>query len=174
MSNLLFLGVFAHEEDILSATKATRALGYAIHDVYTPYAVHGLEEAMALRRSRLTWVCLAFALAGFSLALWAQYWIGAINWPLNVGGKPFNSLPAYLPVIFELTVLFAGLGVTFTMLARTRLFPGKKVELIHEQVTNDRFVLAVKETSAAFDPASMQQLWEKFNLVETKTYWMEA
>ncbi len=173
MTRNLFLGIFSDESDILNATRATRAMGFKIYDVYAPYAVHGLDEAMGLRRSRLTYVCLIFALMGFSLALWAQFWIGSINWPLNVGGKPFNSLPAYLPVIFELTVLFGGLGVVFTMLARTRLFPGKPVRLIHDRVTDDRFVLAVEQTGAAFDMSALMQLWEKFNLKETQTYELE-
>ena len=68
MHTKLFLGIFSHEEDIIAATRDTRVAGYTIHDVFTPYAVHGLDEAMGLKPSRLSWVCLAFALAGFSLA----------------------------------------------------------------------------------------------------------
>ncbi len=164
----LFLGVFADEHAILAATEATRRAGYKIHDIYTPYAVHGLDEAMGLRRSRLTWVCFLFAFLGFAVALGAQYWIGAIDWPLNVGGKPFNSLPAYLPVMFELTVLFGGLGVVFTMLVRTRLYPGKTEQLVRPRVTDDRFVLAVEETDAAFDEETVAYLWRSFGLVDTQ------
>src|SRR5262245_11594705 len=104
----LYLGVFLQEADLVAAARATRSAGYRIHDAFTPYAVHGLDEALGLRPSRLPWVCLAFALAGLSAAGLGQYWLSAIDWPLNVGGKPFNSLPAFLPAMFEVMVLLAG------------------------------------------------------------------
>lgn len=168
MDKRLFLGVFSREDDIIAATGATRAAGYAIYDVFTPYAVHGLDEAMGLKPSRLTGVCLGFALVGLLLATFVQLWIGSINWPLNVGGKPFNSLPAYLPVMFELTVLLAGLGVVFTLFVRTKLYPGKAEWLPHHEVTNNRFVLALKQDSS-FDSYAVQRLWQRFDLVEIKT-----
>lgn len=166
----LFLGIFQDEDDLLQATAATRRAGLSIVDIYTPYAVHGLEKAAGLRPSRLTWVCFGFAFLGFISALWLQFWIGSIDWPLNVGGRPFNSLPAYLPVTFELTVLLGGLGVVFTMLARARLFPGKKPLLVDSRVTDNRFVLALDADRADFDPTQVQMLWQKSNVVETKLF----
>ena len=166
----LFLGVFAKEENILAATRATREAGYRIHDVFTPYAVHGLSEAMGLKPSRLTWVCMACALAGLFVGLFVQFWTGSINWPLNVGGKPFNSLPAYLPVTFELTVLFGGLGVAISLFVRAKLYPGKEVWLPDERVTNNRFVLALKAEDSSFDPKALEQLWAEFGLVEAKLW----
>lgn len=170
MNRPIFIGIFADEHDIVEATDATRRAGYQIHDVYTPYAVHGLDKAMGLRNSRLTWVCFAFAFVGFALALIVQYWIGAIDWPLNVGGKPFNSLPAYLPVMFELTVLFGGLGVLATLFVRTKLAPGKVKWQPYQRITDDRFVLAVEETDAAFDEGEVHRLWQSFGVLETQTF----
>ncbi len=169
MDTQLFLGIFTNEDDVVNATRATNSAGYTIHDVYTPYAVHGLEKAMGLKPSRLTWACLAFAAAGLLLGVFAQFWIGSIDWPLNVGGKPFNSLPAYLPVIFELTVLIGGLGVVFTMLVRAKLYPGKAVWLPDAGVTNDRFVIALVQKDASFDSGAVRHLWEEFNLIEAKS-----
>lgn len=166
MSKPLVIGIFENEEDVLEATRATRQLGYSIYDVYTPYAVHGLDEAMGLRPSRLTWVCLALACTGFLLATLFQFWIGAIDWPLNVGGRPFNSLPAYLPVMFEMTVLIGGGGVTLAMLIRTRLYPGKPSRTVHEEVTNNRFVLALIRQDSSFDSAAVKSLWERYNAVQ--------
>lgn len=159
----LVLGVFRREADVMAATTATRSAGYAIHDVFTPYAVHGLDEAMGLRRSRLTWVCLAFAIFGLVAATAGQFWTSAVDWPLNVGGKPQNSLPAFLPIMFELTVLFGGLGVVFTLFVRTKLHPGKRAWLAHAKVTDDRFVLAVE---APVDVEDMQRLWLGHGLSE--------
>ncbi|KAA3595932.1 MAG: DUF3341 domain-containing protein [Calditrichaeota bacterium] len=168
MDSQLFLGVFTDEHDILEATKATNKAGYTIHDVYTPYAVHGLESAMGLKPSRLTYVCLIFGLIGLSLGVYAQFWIGSIDWPLNIGGKPFNSLPAYLPVIFELTVLIAGLGVVFSMFFRTKLRPGGKNFMPDLGVTNDRFVIALEQKDTSFNPETVTKLWEKFNVLEAR------
>ncbi len=168
MSVPLFLGIFEDEDDVIQATRATRALGYEIFDVYTPYAVHGLDEAMGLKPSRLTWICLAFALGGLLGASVAQFWIGSIDWPLNVGGKPFNSLPAYLPVMFEMTVLIGGLGTVLALLIRAGLYPGKPARVVHEEVTNDRFVLALEQKDSSFDPAVLCGLWEQYHVVDTK------
>ncbi len=166
MTKDLSVGVFTDESDILAATEATRAEGYLIVDVYTPYAVHGLPEAMGLAPSRLTWICFALAMCGFTAAILAQFWIAGVNWPINVGGKPFNSLPAYLPVMFECIVLAGGVGVTLIMLARNRLYPGKPEQLIHPDVTNHRFALAVEQRDSSFDLARLTTLWERRHVVE--------
>ena len=168
MDRSLILGIFESEEDILEATKATRQSGYEIYDIYTPYAVHGLDHAMGLRSSRLTYVCFLFAVLGLVSAILMQYWIHSIDWPLNVGGKPFNALPAYLPVTFELTVLLGGLGVVFTMFFRTRLFPGKRARLVHDGVTDHRFVLALEARDATMDEATLKKFWDRFHVIEVR------
>ncbi len=174
MERKIILGIFKDEQDILGAVKATRDSGYDIYDVYTPYAVHGLDKAMGLKPSKLTYVCFFFALLGLLTAIIAQFWIGSIDWPLNVGGKPFNSLPAYLPVAFELTVLFGGLGVVFVMLARTRLFPGKKERVVHPRITDDRFVLALEVRDAVTEEATVKSLWDKYSVEEIQQIWEAA
>lgn len=76
----------------------------------TPYPVHGLEEASHTPRSRIPWVTLVCGVSGCLFGLWFTWWASAVNWPLIVGGKPFWSLPAFVPIIFELSILFAALG----------------------------------------------------------------
>lgn len=141
-STPLFIGYFDTEEKILSATRAATAAGLGVQDVYTPYAVHGLDEAMGLPPSRLTWVCFLAGLIGATAALSFQYYTSVVSWPLNIGGKPFNSLPAFIPVAFELTILFAGLGSVAAFFLRSRLGPGKVAQVL-EGVTNDRFAIAL-------------------------------
>ena len=134
----------ADEERLLHAVEATRAGGFEIVDVYTPYAVHGLDRAMGLRPSRLTWVCFAAGAIGLAATLAFQVWTSAVDWPINVGGKPFDSLPAFVPIAFEATVLFAGLGVVLALLIRCGLFPGRAASVPSPRVTDDRFVIVAR------------------------------
>jgi hypothetical protein len=146
-SERLLVAWFHGEAEVLAAACAARQAGLEIYDVYSPYAVHGIDEAMGLRASRLTWVCFWAGLSGLAFALGFQWWTSAVGWPLNVGGKPFNSFPAFVPVGFELTVLSAGLVTVAALFAVSRLFPGKSVAPL-EGVTNDRFALALHASGA--------------------------
>jgi hypothetical protein len=150
---------FHEEEDVLSATRAARESGYRIHDVYTPYAVHGLDEAMGIGRSRLPWVCLAGGILGLGFACWMQIWTSAVSWPLNVGGKAPNSFPAFIPVAFELTVLFAALITVSALFVRARFFPGRALRVL-PGVTNDRFALALLMERDDFDEKAARTLCE--------------
>lgn len=135
---------FETEEGLLEGVKAAKRAGLTVIDAYTPFAVHGLDEAMELKRSRLPWVCFFAGLTGAVLALGFQVWVSAASWALNVGGKPFVSLPAFIPVTFEVTVLFAALGSVAVFFARSKLWPGKRAGVL-PRVTDDRFALVVAD-----------------------------
>jgi molybdopterin-containing oxidoreductase family membrane subunit len=92
------------------------------------------------------------------LALWFQFWASAQDWPINVGGRPWNSLAAFVPAAFETMVLFAGLGVVLTWLLRSRLYPGRAAILPAPGVTDDRFVLQVQNPEPEDEAASLRQL----------------
>ena len=98
--------------------------------------------------------------------LWFQWWTSAVSWPLNVGGKPWNSLPAFVPIIFEGMVLAAGLGTVFALLVVARLRPGKNATPIVAGVMDDRFVLLIEETDAAFDAVAVSKLLRGCHAVE--------
>jgi hypothetical protein len=148
MSRSLIVGTFARGEDLVAATRAARHAGLAIVDAYTPFAVHGLDDAMGLPPSRLSWVCLVAGLTGAALKLWFEVWTAVVDWPLNVGGKPDNSLPAFVPITFEVMVLFAGLATVAALFAVARLWPGRRAQVPVAGVTDDRFALVVEETGA--------------------------
>ncbi|MFV1958716.1 MAG: DUF3341 domain-containing protein, partial [Planctomycetota bacterium] len=93
--------------------------------------------------------CFAFPPPGALLALWAQYWTSATDWPLNIGGKPLDSLPAFIPITFEMAVLFGGLGVVLVLFLRCRMWPGRRTEEPCAGVTDDRFVLVVRLAGAS-------------------------
>ena len=123
MSKRVLVTTFADEEDLLRTAHQFRERGLKIVDAFSPYPVHGLDEAIGLPPSRLSWVCAAFGFAGAAAMLWFQCWTSAVDWPLNVGGRPPHSPPAFIPVTFELGVLFSALGIFLGLLFAYFRFP---------------------------------------------------
>lgn len=162
-----FHAVFKNESDIIAATREFRKLGYIVSETYTPYAVHGLDTAQGLRKSRLPLLCLIFGVSGAVAKLWFQIWTSASSWPVNVGGKPLASVPAFVPVTFEITVLFAGVGTVLAFFFRSRLWPGRKTRPVHPRVTDDSFVLVLSEEDATFERSAAETIAARFNASET-------
>ncbi len=167
MSSRVFLATFDHEDDLLAATTAVREQGLNIVDAYTPYAVHGLDQAMGLKPSRLTWVCFICGMIGVTGMLWFEHVSASVWWPIDVGGKPWNSLPSDIPVAFEAAILLAGFGSVFALFAVSRLYPGKHPKVSLPRTTDDRFVLVIDETDASFDVQSIELMLTEFNVVGT-------
>ena len=128
MSDRTFLAVFESQDDLVAAANSARREGLQIADAFTPYAVHGLDRAMGLRPSRLTWVCFAGGMIGALGMLWFEHWTASLDWAVDVGGKPWNSLPSDVPVAFEAAVFLAGFGSVFALLAVSRLYPGQAAQ----------------------------------------------
>ncbi len=166
MSGRVMVGIFEKEDDILSVTREVRKRGHTILDIYSPYAVHGLDKAMGLPPSRLPWICFLLGLIGAAAKVWFEYWTTAWDWPINVGGKPWDSLPAFVPITFEVMVLFAGVSTVIAFFIVSRLYPGRQVTTVIPGVTNDRFALVLEETDAAFEPAEVRRLLERYGAVE--------
>jgi hypothetical protein len=163
---LLVLG-FEREGDLLRAVAHARSCGHEIVEVYAPYPVHGLPEAQGVAPSRLPWVCLAGGLLGLGGGLALQAWTSAVDWPLNVGGKPFLSWPAFVPVAFELVILLAGLSTVAAFLHRERLRPGKRVAVPLAGTTDDRFALVLAPSGASYVPEVAERTYrERFGAVE--------
>ena len=164
MSGRVLLASFDNEGDLLGAARASRDRGFRIADVYTPYAVDGLSEVMALPPSRLSWLCFGLGLIAAALTWYFEFWASAVSWPINVGGKPWHSLPAFVPLMFEVTVLCAGVGTVIALAIANRLVPGKKPALPAPGITDDCFLLVLEETDAVFDPGVIRQLFATFNV----------
>ncbi|MCC6342459.1 MAG: DUF3341 domain-containing protein [Bryobacterales bacterium] len=166
MSQFQLLGIFDDEDAVKSTIRAAQQRQLKIVEVYSPYAVHGLDRVLGLKRSRLSWVCFFAGLLGASLILWFEFWTSAGDWPVDVGGKPWNSLPAFVPVTFEVMVLFAGLASVGAFLFVAGLRPGKQPVLIDPRVTNDRFAILIEETDAAFDAERVKSLLQSHGAIE--------
>jgi hypothetical protein len=163
------LASFDDEHALVDAIGRCRAAGLEVVEAWSPHPVHGIDAHLGIPRSRLPVLCFIGGATGLLLGTAFQYWSSAFDWPLNVGGKPFDSLPAFLPVMFELTVLLAGLTTVFALLARSRLWPGREAR-VHAGVTDDRFVLAAtprdptlpaREVARILLAAGAERAWEE-------------
>ena len=152
------VGVFANPDALVAAVTQIREHGFKIYDVYTPCPVHGLAEAMGLQRSRLPYVALVAGAVGLISAIGFQFYAAVFDWALNVGGKPDNSTLAFVPITFELTVLFAGLATAIAFLARSGLFPRLGAKVVNPRVTNDRFAVALRWRSTIFDTREVHRI----------------
>ena len=153
MNSSLLVGVFGGEEEFLAGCRTVRERGLEVRDTFTPYAVHGLDEAAGIPRSRLAVVCFLCGAAGLSVALSFQLWATTRDWPMNVGGKSFAALPALVPIVFEMTVLFAAVGAVLAFLLRAGLRPGAPAVLPEEGITDDRFVLVAAGSAEGAEAA---------------------
>jgi hypothetical protein len=117
----IILAQFDGVPELLEAAGEMRDAGYTRFDCHSPFPIHGMNTAMGIRRSRLSILVGFFALVGLTGAYYMQYWMSAVNYPIIISGKPFNSYPADTPVIFALAVLLAAFAAFFGMLALSRL-----------------------------------------------------
>lgn len=137
------VGIFDDEDVLLDGVTQIRKNGVKIHEVYSPFPVHGLDEVLGYRRSRLPKAAFLFGLTGTSLALFTQIWMLGYDWPMIIGGKNFASLPPFVPVTFEFTVLLAALGMVGTFMIVSDLKPYKWPRQFDLRSTEDKHVMAV-------------------------------
>jgi hypothetical protein len=145
---------FESAEALVEAVRAARARGFAHLDAYTPFPVHGLDEALGLDRSGLGWIVLVMGVVGAGCALLLQWWTGAVASPLVIAGKPLFAFEFSIPVTFELTVLFAAFGAVVGMLALNGLPRFYHPVFQHPRFSramDDRFLLAIERGGADFD-----------------------
>ncbi|MGC8751028.1 DUF3341 domain-containing protein [Hydrotalea sp.] len=140
------VGCFDNEEVLFPAVKKVRTAGYKIRDVYTPFPVHGLDHALGLRETSLHTAGFIYGITGTATALGGISWILTYDWPLNIGGKPHFALPAWIPITFELTVLFAAVGMVYTFCYLCQLAPFVKKHHFHPRATDDLFVMVIECT----------------------------
>ncbi len=148
------LAEFREPEQLVRAALKTRAAGYRRFDAYSPMPVEGLPEAIGFMRTRMPLVVLVGGIIGALVGYGFQYWVATVAYPLNVGGRPLNSWPSFIPVTFETTVLVASLFGVLGMLALNGLpRPHHPLFAIDEfaRATRDRFFLCIEAADAGFD-----------------------
>ena len=152
MKKTTIYGIFDDEEVLLSSVKEIRSNEIHIKEVYSPFPVHGLDKALGLKETRMAITAFIYGCIGltFGLALIYYIMISGIykSWPMNIGGKPnwtlYHNLPAFVPVLFELTVLFAGHLMSITFFIRCGLFPGNPDVSPDPRTTDDKFLMEIE------------------------------
>jgi len=149
---------FDTPEDLLRAIRTVRLAGYSRLEAYTPFPIHGIDEAMGERRSPLGRIVFVVGLAGLASAVAMQWWTGAVDYKLVIAGKPLFAFEPSVPIMFELTVLFASFAAVLGMLALNKLpqyyHPFFNYSR-HTGSTNDRFQLAVESGDSRFNPDAL-------------------
>jgi hypothetical protein len=157
---------FDAPEKILAAAERAKDEGYHDMDAYTPFPMEELTDALGIRHTKLPLFVLCCGITGALLGFFFQYWTNVIDYPLNIGGRPLNSWPMWIPVTFELTILFSSLGAVVGMIFRNGLprpvHPVFNVDRF-EAATKDKFFLCIEATDAKFDKERTWKFMEKLN-----------
>jgi hypothetical protein len=135
-------GIYSHENQLLQAIDKCNEHKIKVDDAYSPFPVHGIDEKLGIEPTKLHQAGFVLGLTGTLTALGFITWVTVINYPTVFGGKPFFALPAFIPIIFELTVLMSAVGMFFVYIKRNELFPGQIPMMVDIRTTDDKFALA--------------------------------
>ena len=156
---------FDSVDPLLAACRRVRDAGYTKTDAYTPFPVHGIDKALGIKPTVLPWIALVGGLTGTTIALTMQIWMNAIDYPYIISGKPFISMPAFIPVSFELTVLLASFGAFFGMLALNKL-PRYSNPVFtdprFDRATDDKFFLYIEADDPKYNKGAVEKLFGDF------------
>ncbi len=161
------VGFWSDDHELVEAAIKMRDAGYTHFDSITPFPVHGMEEAVGIKRSFIPYVTFVAGLVGASLGMLLQYWISAVDWPIIVGGKPHFSAPAFIPITFEITILFAALSSVVTMFAVNRL-PKINPPIIDPDLTSHKFALWIPETEPGYSPEKVEAFLKQLGAEEVR------
>jgi hypothetical protein len=157
----LYLAKYDTTRDVLHAAESVRKAGYTKWDVHTPFPVHGMDEAMGLRDSRVGWIVFFSGLAGVSGATLMMWWMNGVDYPLVVGGKPPFALPPSVPIMFELMVLASAFGALLGMLGINKL-PRHNHPVFESEgfrsATDDKFFISIESEDPKFDLAATKEM----------------
>jgi hypothetical protein len=157
--------------DLYHACEKVRDAGFGAWDAHTPYPVHGLERAMGLRGSIVPWIVCVMGFSGAALGFLLQWWTSAVDYPLIISGKPFNSYPAFVPVTFELGILLGSFGAVFGMFGLNKLptyyhsvFNSRRFS----RFSDDRFFISIEARDPKYDPEKTRALLESTGAVHVE------
>ncbi|MBS1702295.1 MAG: DUF3341 domain-containing protein [Armatimonadetes bacterium] len=166
------VGEFDDPDTLMKAAEEARFAGYKEMDAYTPFPVHGMSEAIGFRDSKVPWTVIAFGIIGLTCGYTLQFYTSVIDYPMNVGGKPLNSIPSFIPVSYECTILFSAFSAAIGMFIYNKLpmpyhpiFNAKNFE----RASQDRFFLAIEAADPSYDEGKIEKLMREHGAVEVST-----
>ena len=167
--------LYTDDDVLMAAVKAVKAQKYHIEEVYTPFPVHGLDEAMGLAPTKIAIASFMYGCVGLTVAILMMNFIMIEDWPQNIGGKPsfsyIENMPAFVPIMFELTVFFAAHLMVITFYLRSRMWPFKKAENPDPRTTDDHFLMEIAINS---NEKQLKSLLTKTGAVELHVVEKEA
>lgn len=148
MANKVIYAVYEDPELLKDAARKLVTAGVRVKDVFSPFPIHGIDPIIGLKRTRMGIVSFMFGAFGLSLAILGTYYMAVYDWPMNIGGKPnqfyYQNVPAFVPVLFEFTVLCAAHGMAITYLIRNKTLPGMPGRNPDPRSTNDKFIIELR------------------------------
>ena len=167
MSNKLIHALYDDDDVLLKAVKDIRSEKHHIEEVYTPFPVHGLDKAMGLEETRIAIMSFIYGCIGLGVSIAMMSFIMIEDWPQNIGGKPsfsyLENMPAFVPIMFEMTVVFAAHLMVITFYLRSKLWPFKEAENPNPLTTDDKFLVAVEVHD---DEKKLAQFLQKTGAIE--------
>jgi len=153
------VGKFWNPDHTLDALKKLKAQSVKIYDVFSPFPIHGIEPYLDIKRSRLTTAAFVYGVTGFLCGIAMMFFMFGIDWPMNIGGKPQVPWIDFVPITFELTVLFAAHGIVITFFIVAQYWPGKQAKLFDSHQTDDVFVVVIDKENVE-EEALVRQIME--------------
>lgn len=155
------LGEFKNPRALVDVAKLVNKSGYSNYDTFSPFPVHGMDKAMSLKKSKLGWIVISSGIIGFIGAISMMYFMAVMDYPMNISGKPFFNAPAWVPIIFELTVLLSAFGTVFGMFILNGL-PKFNNPLFNvdrfKKATDDGFFLCIEAEDSLFEIEKVKKL----------------
>ena len=156
------LAEFRNPKELVDAAERVKDSGYSDFDTYAPFAIHGMDAAMGVKKSKLGWIVVAGGLAGGAGILWLMIWVMTDAWMLNISGKPLLNLPIYVPITFEITVLISAFAAVFGLLYLNGL-PKLNNPLFNvdrfEKATDDGFFICIESSDTLFSEEGVKKLF---------------
>jgi hypothetical protein len=159
---------FSDEEPLLQAVRKLLASNETILDVRSPFPVHGLEKLLSIKRSRIPVGGFILGALGAIFAFSFMAWVFTVSYPLIIGGKPFFSVPTFIPITFEVTVLFTGISMATALLVRSKLKPDIRFEPVDEKITDDMFVILIDSTGGKTSLEKIRSILSDIQTIEIR------
>lgn len=175
MKKSIIYGIFDDETVLLSSVKEICSKDICVSEVYSPFPIHGLDKVLKLKETRMAITSFIYGCIGLSFGILMMYYVMILNWPQNIGGKPnwtfYHNMPAFVPILFECTVMFAAHLMSITYLFRNQLFPGSTAKSPDIRTTDDKFLVEIEVEGST---ENVKKILKKTGAIEVNEKQLES